>query len=371
MTFSQSDITYMQRALSLAERARFSTDPNPAVGCVIVKGDHIVTEGWTQPAGDHHAEAYAIANCSESLEGSDVFVTLEPCSHTGKTPPCADALINAGVSRVVIANTDPNPLVAGQGIAALQQAGIKVESGLCAEEAAEINRGFFHRIKSGRPYVVLKMGMSMDAKTAMASGESQWITSLESRSEVQRLRAQSAAVITGRQTVLDDNPSMNVRSESLPEDVREYRVKQPLRVVLDSKRSLTGEERIFTLDEHSLWVSGFDSTVSTDATETSTRSFLTELDDDGHIVLDSVLEHLAELGCNQVLVESGANLAGAFVARDLVDEIHLFMAPIFLGHEARNLIKLPGMTMLSDKKNYRFISAEPIGSDVKLVFRKG
>jgi len=371
MTFSQSDITYMQRALSLAERARFSTDPNPAVGCVIVKGDHIVTEGWTQPAGDLHAEAYAIANCSESLEGCDVFVTLEPCSHTGKTPPCADALINARVSRVVIANTDPNPLVAGQGIAALQQAGITVETGLCAEEAAEINRGFFHRIKSGRPYVVLKMGMSMDAKTAMASGESQWITSLESRSEVQRLRAQSAAVITGRQTVLDDNPSMNVRSESLPEDVREYRVKQPLRVVLDSKRSLTGEERIFTLDEHSLWVSGVDSSGSTVSTETSTRSFLTELDDDGHIVLDSVLEHLAELGCNQVLVESGANLAGAFVARDLVDEIHLFMAPIFLGHEARNLIKLPGMTMLSDKKNYRFISAEPIGSDVKLVFRKG
>ena len=364
MTFSQSDITYMHRALSLAERARFSTDPNPAVGCVMVKGDQIVTEGWTQPAGDLHAEAYAIANCSESLEGCDVFVTLEPCSHTGKTPPCADALINAGVSRVVIANTDPNPLVAGQGIAALQQAGITVESGLCAEEAAEINRGFFHRIKSGRPYVVLKMGMSMDAKTAMASGESQWITSPESRSEVQRLRAQSAAVITGRQTVLDDNPSMNVRAESLPEDVRDYLVKQPLRVVIDSKRSLTGEERIFTLDEHSLWVSGVK------ATETSTRSFLTELEE-GRIVLDAVLEHLAELGCNQVLVESGAHLAGAFVAQDLVDEIHLFMAPSFLGHEARDLIQLPGMTMLSDKKNYRFISAEPVGSDVKLVFRKG
>ena len=365
MTFSQSDITYMQRALSLAGRARFSTDPNPAVGCVIVKQGEVVTEGWTQPAGDLHAEAYAIANCSESLEGCDVFVTLEPCSHTGKTPPCADALINAGVSRVVIANTDPNPLVAGQGIAALQQAGITVHSGLCAEEAAEINRGFFHRIKSGRPYVVLKMGMSMDAKTAMASGESQWITSLESRSEVQRLRAQSAAVITGRQTVLDDNPSMNVRSESLPEDVRDYRVKQPLRVVLDSKRSLTGEERIFTLDEHSLWVSGVK------ATEASARSFLTELDYDGRIVLDAVLDHLAELGCNQVLIESGAHLAGAFVTQDLVDEIHLFMAPILLGHEARDLIQLPGMTMLSDKKNYRFISAEPVGSDVKLVFRKG
>ena len=368
MTFSQSDITYMQRALSLAERARFSTDPNPAVGCVIVKQGRIVTEGWTQPAGELHAEAYAIANSTESLVGCDVFVTLEPCSHTGKTPPCADALIKAGVSRVVIANIDPNPLVAGQGIAMLQQAGITIETGLCAEEAAEINRGFFHRLKSGRPYVVLKMGMSMDAKTAMASGESRWITSSESRSEVQRLRAQSAAVITGRQTVLDDNPSLNVRSESLPEEVRDYRVKQPLRVVLDSKRSLTGEERIFTLDEHSLWVSGNVSTVSTDAT---TGRFLTELDDDGRIVLDAVLDYLAELGCNQVLVEAGAHLAGAFIEQQLVDEIHLFMAPIFLGHEARDLIWLPGMTMLSDKKKYQFISAEPVGSDIKLVLRKG
>ncbi len=364
MTFSQSDQLFMQRALELAENGSFSTDPNPCVGCVFVKDGKIISEGWTQPAGDLHAEATAIRNAMESLESADCYVTLEPCTHFGKTPPCVDALIQTGIRRIVIAIEDPNPQVAGKGIRLLREAGIQVETGLGTEQAALINRGFIKRMTTGYPFVTMKMGMSMDAKTAMASGESQWISGTESRRIVQRLRAQSSAVITGRQTVASDDPSMNVRSDELPESDQDKLLHQPLRVILDSKRSLSGNERIFTLDDNYLWVNA----IASDAT--SDNQLVAPSSSD-RIDLDTVLKDLARRGCNEVLIEAGAELSGAFVAADLVDEVQLFMAPVLLGHEARDLIQLPGMQALSDKKQFKFVSAQAIGTDVQLIFHRG
>ena len=365
MSFTQSDHQFMQRALELARLGEFSTDPNPRVGCVFVKDDRIVAEGWTQPAGDLHAEAIAIRDAETSLTGADCYVTLEPCSHYGRTPPCANALIESGIGRVVIAIQDPNPDVSGKGISALRQAGISVETGLYADEALYINRGFINRMTTGLPYVTMKMGMSMDAKTAMASGESQWITCPDSRRIVQHLRAQSGAVITGRQTVVSDNPSMNVRTDELPDADQDKLLHQPIRVILDSKRSLSGNEGIFTLDNNYLWVStvnnGDDSEVELTVPGQA----------NGKIDLLFVLKHLAERGCNEVLIEAGAELSGAFVAANLIDEVQLFMAPVMLGHEARDLINLPGMQHLSDKKQFEFISARQIGADVQLIFQRG
>ena len=356
----------MHHALTLAERGLFSTDPNPRVGCVFVKDQQIIAEGWHEQAGELHAEAMAIKNARQDLAGSDCYVTLEPCSHHGRTPPCAQALIEVGIKRLIVAMEDPNPQVAGTGLHAIESAGIQVEHGLFQEQAKQLNQGFIKRMTDGLPYVRLKMGMSMDAKTAMASGESQWITCPEARQQVQKLRAMSGAVITGRFTVLSDNPSMNVRIDELPEEYQTARINQPLRVVMDSKRSLSGQERIFQLDDNALWVVS-----DTASTEQAPVSMLKAPVKIGHrIELPFVLKHLAEQGINEVLVEAGSKLAGAFVAEDLVDEIHLFMAPKILGHEASGLLHMPGMERLAEAKQFTFSSANPIGSDVQLVFKR-
>ena len=365
MTFSSADQHYMQRALHLAEQGIFSTDPNPSVGCVFVKNNEIIAEGWTQPAGDLHAEASAIKNATSVLVGTDCYVTLEPCSHHGKTPPCANALIACGIKRLVVALEDPNPQVAGRGIELIKQAGITVEIGLFAEAAEILIRGFSKRMQTGLPFVTLKMGMSMDAKTAMASGESQWITAPESRHQVQRLRAKSSAVITGKQTVISDNPAMIVRVTELPVTVQSKLLRQPIRVVLDSNRSLTGTERIFNLDEHYLWV-------SLNHPDAANDKYITLASNStGKIDLQELLSKLGAMEMNEVLVEAGAEVSGAVISANWVDEIQLFMAPVILGHEARDLIQLPGMTQLSDKKKFEFVSANASGPDVQLVFRRG
>jgi diaminohydroxyphosphoribosylaminopyrimidine deaminase/5-amino-6-(5-phosphoribosylamino)uracil reductase len=356
----------MSHALALAERGLFSTEPNPRVGCVFVKDGEIIAEGWHEQAGGSHAEVMAIDNATTSLDGADCFVTLEPCSHHGRTPPCAEALLNTGIKRLVVAVKDPNPEVAGKGIQLLKEAGIKVETGLLEERAQQLNAGFFKRMTEGTPYVRLKMGMSMDAKTAMASGESQWITCPEARQAVQQLRAMSGAIITGRFTVLSDNPSLNVRVDELPEEYKSALVKQPLRVVMDSKRSLSGQERIFQLDEHVLWVVGEHASLE----NTAVSMLQAPVKQERRIELPFVLKHLADRGINEVLVEAGSKLAGAFVAEDLVDEVHLFMAPKILGHEASGLLHIPGMQRLSQAQQFTFVAANPIGSDVQLIFKR-
>ncbi len=240
-----SSVEYMQHAIRLASRGRYTTDPNPSVGCDIVKDDEIVGEGWHQRAGEAHAEINALKQAGDSARDATVFVTLEPCSHTGKTPPCADALIAAGVKKVIAAMKDPNPLVAGDGLKKLQDAGIEVEYGLLETQARDLNPGFIRRMESGRPFVRLKMAMSLDGRTAMASGESQWISSEASRNDVQRMRAESSAILTGIGTVLADDPSMNVRlsADELGLDAGQS-IRQPKRIVLDSRFSMPAQAKI-------------------------------------------------------------------------------------------------------------------------------
>ena len=241
-----SNVEYMQLAIRLAKKGRYTTDPNPNVGCVIVKKDEIVGRGWHRLAGERHAEINALKQAGARAKGATVFVTLEPCCHTGKTPPCVDALIKAGVKKVYVAMTDPNPLVAGKGLKKLQSSAIEVELGLLEQQARDINAGFIKRMQRGRPFVRVKLAMSLDGRTAMASGESQWISSAASRNDVQYLRAESSAILTGIGTVLFDDPSMNVRlsAEQLGVDV----VRQPKRIVLDSQFRMPSQAKIATLE---------------------------------------------------------------------------------------------------------------------------
>jgi len=366
MTSDALDYRFMGRALSLAQRGLYSTDPNPRVGCVIVKNGEIVAEGWHEQAGSDHAEIMAIKSAKQSLEGACCYVTLEPCAHHGKTPPCADALVAAKVSRVVVAMEDPNPLVAGSGIKILNNAGIEVNIGLMASKAQQLNLGFIKRMTEGLPYVTCKMGMSMDARTAMASGESQWITCPESRQQVQLMRARCSAIITGSGTVIADNPSMNVRKEQFPETAVDSKVSQPWRVIVDSQRSVPADSKIFDLEGHVVWVNS----VSSKQQDTDKLSNLVMAGENNMVALKPLLQWLAQQGCNEVLIEAGAKLTGAFIAADLVDELVLFMAPKLLGDEARGLVHLPGLDKLADAKRYQVSDASLCGDDVRLTYKR-
>ena len=246
-SFTSEDAHYMARAIRLAERGRYTTDPNPRVGCVIVRDKHVLAEGWHRVAGQAHAEVDALAKLNGSAEGATAYVTLEPCSHHGRTGPCAQALLESGVAAVVIAMLDPNPLVAGRGVALLEQAGVRVRSGLMEQEARALNKGFLSRMERKRPWVTIKLATSLDGRTAMASGESKWITGPEARKDVQRLRAESSAIVTGIGTVLSDDPALTVRPEEFDsvEGFDKTEPRQPLRVVLDAKAQLSGREKIF------------------------------------------------------------------------------------------------------------------------------
>ena len=367
MAVREEDITYMKRALALAEKGLFTTEPNPRVGCVLVKNDKIIGEGWHEYAGQPHAEVMAMLTTHVPLDGACAYVTLEPCCHEGLTPPCTKQLIEANLSRVVVAMTDPNPLVAGKGINELLEAGIQVELGVLEEEARELNKGFIKRQETGMPYVVCKMGMSIDAKTAMASGESKWITGKQARREVQVLRARSGAVITGSGTVITDDPSLNVRHEDLPLRFQNQPLNQPIRVILDSKGKLTDEATIFQLEGESVWVTTEQSEYNSD----TVQCLKIPATEDGKITLRPVLEWLAERGVNEVLLEAGANLAGAFVAEDLIDELVIFMAPKVLGHKGRSLLNIPNIEKLTEAKSFHFKDAEAIDQDIRIRFIKG
>lgn len=348
-TFTEFDRAAMARALELAERGLETTDPNPRVGCVIAQGDRIVSEGWHEWPGEPHAEAMALAAMSSPSQGATAYVTLEPCSHFGRTPPCATALIAAKVGRVVFAVEDPNPLVSGGGASLLREAGIKVESGLMQAEAEEINVGFLKRMRTGRPFVRLKMAMSLDGRTALSNGASQWITSADAREDVQRWRARSSAVLTGVGTVLADDPQLNVRLPS-------QRRRQPVRVVLDTLLRTTSHAKLFSSEGDVL--------IFTSSRDTAMRARFEPLMD-----LDSVLKRLGELDMNEVLVEAGATLAGAFIREQLVDELLLYIAPVLLGPQARPLLDLPELTSLQDSPRFRLIDSQPIGTDIRLRLR--
>ena len=359
--FSSDDHRYMARALSLASHGRFTSHPNPRVGCVLVSGSEVVGEGWHRKAGGAHAETEALTSAGRRANGATAYVTLEPCSHTGRTGPCAPMLADSGVRRVVMAMEDPNPQVAGSGKKLLEKAGVRVETGLMEAEARNLNAGFISRMTLRRPRVVIKLAASLDGRTAMASGESQWITSAEARKDVQRLRAECSAVVTGIGTVLADDPSMNVRCEAFETDGR-----QPLRVVLDSKMRMPADARMLGLEGRTLVMTSVSDLSAREALEMSGANIESIPGGGGGLDLSSVLARLADLECNDVLVEAGPTLCGSFIRSGLVDELIFFLAPQLMGSDARGMFHLPGLEMMTDKVQLAILEATPIGVDLRI-----
>ena len=347
MNFSIIDREMMSQALKLAAKGRFTTSPNPTVGCVIVADGKIVGQGFTRPAGGNHAEIEALETARDTdITGATAYVSLEPCSHQGKTGPCVDALIAAGIARVVIACEDPNPRVAGSGIEKLQAAGIQVESGLLEDQARDINKGFIKRHEQGTPWVLVKMAASLDGRTAMASGQSQWITTPPARQDVQRLRAASCAIITGIGTQLMDDPSLTVRITNEELGVEDS-LQQPLRVVVDSKLQMAATARMFEQPGPTL-IATLDGESQREKSQALIDAgaevvFLPAIGE--HIDLQALLVELAARGCNQVMVEAGAGLAGAFIAEGLLDELVCYWAPKLFGNDARPMFNLPIRTI--------------------------
>jgi diaminohydroxyphosphoribosylaminopyrimidine deaminase/5-amino-6-(5-phosphoribosylamino)uracil reductase len=377
--FSVADHAHMARALQLAALGQYSTAPNPAVGCVLLDGaGAVVGEGWHRRAGEPHAEVHALQIAAGRARGGTAYVTLEPCSHHGRTPPCADALIAAGVRRVVAAMQDPNPRVAGQGITRLQQAGIETAVGLMAREATDLNRGFISRMARGRPWVTVKLGMSVDGRIALADGSSQWITAEAARADVQRLRARASAVLTGIGTVLKDDPALTVRDATL-----ELHGREPLRVVFDPKGRLPPQSKLATDGKLTLVFTAACAAPADPSTRQATDSRVNRSDASGplrievattdaagRINIEAALRRLAELECNEVLVEAGPRLAGSFVASGLVDEIVLYVAPTLLGDTAQPAFVLPQpLRALSERARFTYHDVRQVGPDLRLTLR--
>lgn len=360
---SDQDSLFMARALGLARQGLYSTHPNPRVGCVLVNAQgQIVGEGWHVRAGEPHAEVHALRQAGEQAKGATAYVTLEPCSHYGRTPPCADALIAAGVKRVVAALRDPNPQVAGRGLKRLHEAGIAVHSGVLAAEARALNIGFIKRMETGMPFVRVKLAMSLDGRTAMASGESQWITGPAARSAVQRLRARSSVVLTGADTVLMDNARLTLRASELGLDEQQTALalsRQPLRAVVDSRLRVPLDAPFFAAG------AALVATLNTDSSkvyEQAGHRLLACSERDGHVDLALLLRQLAQEGTNEVLVEAGPSLAGAFARQGLVDEYCIFMAAKLMGSSARPLLEWP-LARMDEACPLRILDIRAIGQD--------
>ncbi|TBR40760.1 bifunctional diaminohydroxyphosphoribosylaminopyrimidine deaminase/5-amino-6-(5-phosphoribosylamino)uracil reductase RibD [Dyella terrae] len=351
----------MARALRLAGRGLFTTQPNPRVGCVIAQGERVVGEGFHLRAGEPHAEVHALRAAGEQARGATAYVTLEPCAHHGRTPPCADALVAAGVGRVVVAAEDPFPQVAGRGMAKLRDAGIVVESGLLRDAARELNLGFFSRIERGRPWLRVKLAMSLDGRTALSNGKSQWITGEAARDDVQRWRARSSAILTGSGTVLADDPRLTVRLR----DGASFA--PPTRVVLD--RLLRTPAGHHVLDDAAPTVlihdEGIDAPSHLQGHERVALATLA-----GRMDLRRVMAWLGSRGCNEVHVEAGPTLCGALLADGLVDEVVLYLAPMFLGDDARPLMHLPTLSDMSQRWDMRVTDQRMVGQDLRLVMRQ-
>ncbi|MGL5345254.1 MAG: bifunctional diaminohydroxyphosphoribosylaminopyrimidine deaminase/5-amino-6-(5-phosphoribosylamino)uracil reductase RibD [Plesiomonas sp.] len=369
MNDSARDLHYMARAIELAKKGRFTTAPNPNVGCVIVNDGQIVGEGYHYRAGEGHAEVHALRMAKERARGATAYVTLEPCSHYGRTPPCADALIQSGVRRVVAAMQDPNPEVAGRGLYKLQQAGIEVEHGVLMAEAEVLNKGFLKRMRTGFPYIQVKMAASLDGRTAMASGESQWITGLEARRDVQSFRAQAGAILTGSGTVLADNPSLNVRWSELDAKIQQIypveNLRQPLRVVVDSRNQVTPQHQLVSLDG-SVCLARTSVTAETEWPD-NVQQLKIPANSTGRVDLVTLMLLLGRQQINHVWVEAGPALVGALFEAGLVDELVVYVAPMLLGDAAKGLCHLPGLTRLAQAPRFTFTDVQPVGHDLRLI----
>ena len=375
-TFLPEDTEYMARAIRLAYRGLYTCHPNPRVGCVLVKDGSIVGEGWHQIAGQGHAEVNALRQAGDAARGATAYVSLEPCSHFGKTPPCADGLIDAGVARVVSAIEDPNPKVSGRGHQKLLDAGIDVAYGLLEEQAMAINPGFIKRMQTGLPWVWLKSAMSVDGRTAMASGESQWITGPQARQDVQRLRARVEAIITGVESVLHDDSALTVRPESwCDSDAITHQWPdgftpiQPVRVVLDSQLRLSASANMLSLPGETWVVCAEDNARRREALERAGAKVLCLPSPVGRVDLLALLRHLGQADINEVLVESGAVAAGAFVKQELVDEWWLYVAPCLMGSHARPVLHLSQISAMKDKRLLDLLDVRLLGEDIRYRYR--
>lgn len=360
--FDAFDHDCMARALRLAERGLFTTQPNPRVGCVIAQGDAVVGTGFHQRAGEPHAEVFALREAGERARGATAYVTLEPCAHHGRTPPCAEALVAAGVSRVVVAAEDSFPQVAGRGIGILREAGIAVETGLLRDEARALNVGFFSRIERGRPFVRLKLAMSLDGRTALENGESQWITGEAARADVQRWRARSSAILGGSGTVLADDPRFTVR---LPHGEA---FTAPLRVVLDRALRVPAHFHVMDASAPTLRIHDTALPAPTDV-PTGVRHAGVALDGEGRLDLAAVLELLARNEVNELHVEAGARLGGALLSGGWVDELLLYVAPVLLGDRAQPLLALPPLTSMAERWRLGVVEQRQVGADWRLRLR--
>lgn len=354
MTNPKDAAGYMARALQLAEKGRQTTQPNPRVGCVIVRDGEIVGEGFHERAGEPHAEVHALRMAGDKARGADVFVTLEPCSHFGRTPPCADGLLAAGVRKVWAAMQDPNPEVAGKGLERLRAAGVEVECGLMQAQAQALNRGFVMRMTRGRPFVTLKLAASLDGRTAMANGESQWITSEAARTDVHRLRAEAGAVLTSSATVLADDPELTVRHVETS--------RQPDRIVLDSRGRVSAKAKVWNEGARRILLTAQPQAAMPAGVEVA------QLDRDGeYFSLGAAMYELGRLKINEVLVECGPTLAGLLLQAEVVDELVLYLAPSLLGDMARPLARLPHLQALSQRVQLQWRDVRAVGPDLRLT----
>lgn len=405
---ANTNIFFMKKALALAELGRFSTKPNPSVGCILVKNDKIIGTGWHKKAGGAHAEVEAIKNAlsangfsatdkqkslsaSQVLQGSTAFVTLEPCSHYGKTPPCALALIEAGIKKVVIGMKDPNPKVAGKGIQILRDAGIEVEVGFLEKDLIDLNSDFLHKMTSGKPLVIAKVAMSLDGKTALENGKSKWITAIESRRKVQELRALSSCVLTGISTILADDSRLNVREDELFEhlksnlgfslaDLDQVQIEQPYRGVLDSNFRLGLDAQVIGEDgKFILFVGKNYADANSDIflqkkiqlEQRGSKVFIVPIGYNNRLDLSAVFEKLKTLDFNRILVEAGANLTGACLEQNILDELYIFQAPVIIGDKARSAFNMQKLENLEDKKLFRIEKTSRFGADLFIHLKKG
>ncbi|MGC1955444.1 MAG: bifunctional diaminohydroxyphosphoribosylaminopyrimidine deaminase/5-amino-6-(5-phosphoribosylamino)uracil reductase RibD [Gammaproteobacteria bacterium] len=362
---AREDRRHMARALELAKRGLYTTDPNPRVGCVMVRDTQVVGEGWHEYAGGPHAEISALARAGESARAATAYVTLEPCCHQGRTGPCTEALIRAGVRRVVAAMEDPNPQVAGQGLRLLEAGGILVECGVLEREARTLNVGFVSRMRHGRPFVRCKLAMSLDGRTAMATGESQWITGGPARRDVQRLRARSSAILTGIGTVLADDPSLTVRWQELNESPTP--VRQPLRVVLDPQLQISPSARLLQLPGRTLIVTTGDPGYRRIKRLAAGAEVVPLPGTPDAIDLSALMTLLADRAVNEVLLESGATLSGAMLRAGLIDELVIYAAPILLGSTARGLFQLPELHRMEQRIALKINDIRAVGEDWRIT----
>jgi len=362
-----TDIEFMQRAINLAKKGRFTTTPNPNVGCVLVNNGQVIGEGYHQKSGEGHAEVNAMANARDNqpnlIKGATAYVTLEPCSHYGRTPPCSQALIDAGVSRVVIAMTDPNPKVAGRGITMLETAGISTVTGVLEQQARALNSGFLSRMERKRPFVTIKMATTLDGATALSDGTSQWITASDARIDVQGFRAQHCAILTGSGTVVADDPSLNIRYGELgylQQEISETSLRQPLRVVIDSQNLLSPSHKMMSIESPILLIKR-----KKDTQQWPNHVEQLVMQGSGKIDLDALMTELAKREINSVWVEAGANLAGALVEADLCDELIVYQAPKVMGTGNKGLLKLPSIDHMDKLLEMNITDVRMVGCDIR------